>query len=181
LARLGEALTASLGLPAEAVADAVLHELAPPHGYDDDVAIVVYRDVRAPFRIQLPARADRLSEVRNRLSAWLRAAGVSDDRITDIVLVVNEATTNCVEHAFVGRPAGASAGTMCIEASVADGDVRVRVVDDGLWKTPSGDTRLRGRGLPMMDAISESVRVSRAPTGTTVDMSFPMTTDRSEQ
>jgi PAS domain S-box-containing protein len=177
-ARLGEALTASLGLPAEAVADTVLHQLAPPHGYDDDVAIVVYRDVRAPFRIELPARPNRLSEVRNRLSEWLRAAGVSHDRITDIVLVVNEATTNCVEHAFVGRPAGTSAGTMCIEAFVADGDVRVRVVDDGMWKTPSGDTRLRGRGLPMMDAISESVRVSRAPTGTTVGMSFPMTTDK---
>jgi anti-sigma regulatory factor (Ser/Thr protein kinase) len=161
----------SLGLPAEAVADTVLHELAPPQGYDDDVAIVVYRDVRAPFRMECPARAERLSEVRNRLSAWLRAAGVSHDRTGDIVLVVNEATTNCVEHAFIGR----SAGTMCIEAFVVDGDVRVRVVDDGVWKTPSGDTRLRGRGLPMMDAISESVRVRRGPAGTTVNLNFPMT------
>jgi anti-sigma regulatory factor (Ser/Thr protein kinase) len=173
LTRLAEALEHTLGLPAEAVADTVLRVLAPPEGYDDDVAIVVYRDVTAPFRIELPANAERLSEVRHRLSAWLRAAGVADDRAGDIVLAANEAATNCVEHAFVGSAAGA----MCIEADIVDGAVRVRVVDDGLWKTPSGDTRLRGRGLPMMDAISESVLVSRAPTGTTIDMNFPPSAD----
>jgi PAS domain S-box-containing protein len=173
LTRVAEALEDTLGLPAEAVADAVLRVLAPPQGYDDDVAIVVYRDVLAPFRIELPAMAERLSEVRHRLSTWLRAVGVSDDRARDIVLVANEAATNCVEHAFVGSVAGA----MCIEAHIVDGAIRVRVVDDGLWKTPSGDTRLRGRGLPMMDAISESVLVSRAPTGTTVDMRFPPSAD----
>ncbi|MDT5265093.1 MAG: hypothetical protein QOI90_1719 [Mycobacterium sp.] len=173
LTRLAEALERTLGLPAEAVADTVLRVLAPPQGYDDDVAIVVYRNVTAPFRIELPATAERLSEVRHRLSAWLRAAGVSDDRAGDIVLAANEAATNCVEHAFVGDAAGA----MCIEADIVDGAVRVRVVDDGLWKTPSGDTRLRGRGLPMMDAISESVLVSRAPTGTTIDMNFPPSAD----
>jgi anti-sigma regulatory factor (Ser/Thr protein kinase) len=51
------------------------------------------------------------------------------------------------------------------------------VVDDGTWKTPSGDTRLRGRGLPIMDAISESVYVERAPTGTAVDMRFGRAAD----
>ncbi|MDT5105582.1 MAG: hypothetical protein QOI25_3095 [Mycobacterium sp.] len=173
LTRLAQALEDTLGLSAEAVADTVLRVLAPPQGYDDDVAIVVYRDVMAPFRIELPAVAERLSEVRHRLSAWLRAAGVSDDRAGDIVLVANEAATNCVEHAFVGSVAGA----MCIEAHFVDGAIRVRVVDDGLWKTPTGDTRLRGRGLPMMDAISESVFVTRAPTGTTIDMRIPLSGD----
>ena len=62
----------TLGLPAESVADTVLREMAPPQGYDDDVAIVVYRDVHAPFRNQLPALPELLSEVRQRLSAWLR-------------------------------------------------------------------------------------------------------------
>jgi PAS domain S-box-containing protein len=173
LARLAQALTDTLGLPAEAVADTMLRVLAPPQGYDDDVAIVVYRDVMAPFRIELPAVAERLSEVRHRLSEWLRATGISDERAGDIVLVANEAATNCVEHAFVGSVAGA----MCIEAHIIDGAIQVRVVDDGLWKTPSGDTRLRGRGLPMMDAISESVFVSRGPTGTTIDMRFPPSAD----
>jgi PAS domain S-box-containing protein len=173
LMRVADVLEETLGLPAEAVADTVLRELAPPQGYDDDVAIVVYRDVHAPFRIELPAMAERLSEVRHRLSAWLHAVGVPDDLVGDIVLAVNEAATNCVEHGYAGRPAGA----MCVEAHIVDGAIAARVVDDGNWKTPSGDTRLRGRGLPMMDALSESVFVQRAPTGTTIDMRFPLTAD----
>ncbi|HEV7421671.1 MAG TPA: SpoIIE family protein phosphatase [Mycobacterium sp.] len=170
LLRVAEVLDETLGLPAEAIADTVLRELAPPQGYDDDVAIVVYRDPQAPFQIELAAAAERLSEVRHRLSEWLRAAAVTDDLASDIVLVVNEAATNCVEHAYVGRAPGA----MCVEARIVDGTIRVRVVDDGNWRKPSGDTRLRGRGLPMMDAISESVYVRRAPTGTTIDLRFPL-------
>ena len=153
------------------MADTVLHEMAPPQGYDDDVAIVVYRDVRAPFRIELPAAPELLSEVRLRLSEWLRAAAVPDELASDIVLAVNEAATNCVEHAYVGR----DPGDMRVDAHLVDDGIRVRVVDDGHWKTPSGDTRFRGRGLPMMDAISESVYVECAPTGTAVDMRFAVT------
>lgn len=170
LTRVAEVVEATRGLPAEAVADAVLREMAPARGYDDDVAIVVYRDVHAPFRIELPATAQRLSEVRRQLSAWLRGVDVAEEMAGDIVLVVNEATTNCVEHAFIGR----EAGSMGVDARLVDGAIRVRVTDDGRWKQPSGDTRLRGRGIPMMDAISESVFVQRAPTGTTIDMRFPL-------
>jgi anti-sigma regulatory factor (Ser/Thr protein kinase) len=170
LRRVAEVLQGTLGLPAEDVADTVLHELAPPQGYDDDVAIVVYRDPRAPLRIELPAQPQWLSELRHRLSAWLLGADVPDDLTTDIVLAVNEAATNCIEHAYVDRTARA----MSVDARIVDGAIRVRVVDDGEWKTPSGDTRLRGRGLPMMDAVSESVYVARAPSGTTVEMRFPL-------
>jgi anti-sigma regulatory factor (Ser/Thr protein kinase) len=173
LRRMADVMEATRGLSAEAVADIVLREMAPPQGYDDDVAIVVYRDAHAPFRIELPAAAERLGEVRQQLSAWLRGVAVADELASDIVLVVNEATTNCVEHAFVGR----AAGSMCVEARLVEGAIRVRVIDDGHWKQPSGDTRLRGRGIPMMDAISDSVFVQRAPTGTTIDMRFPLPAD----
>jgi PAS domain S-box-containing protein len=170
LVHVAEVLNETLGLPAESVADTVLRELAPPDGYDDDVAIVVYRGPDAPFRIARPAVAERLSEVRHRLSDWLRGAAVPVELASDIVLAVNEAVTNSVEHAYVGS----SAGAMAVDARVVDSGIRVRVVDGGKWKTPSGDTRLRGRGLPMMDAVSESVFVQRAPTGTTVELRFPL-------
>jgi anti-sigma regulatory factor (Ser/Thr protein kinase) len=173
LAHVAEVLNDTLGLTAESVADAVLREMAPAEGYDDDVAIVVYRNLLAPLRLELPAEAERLSEVRQRLWSWLRTVAVPDDLASDIVLVVNEAATNCVEHAYVDSVAG----VMGVDAAIVDAAVRVRVVDDGMWKTPSGDTRLRGRGLPMMDAVSESVLVQRAPTGTTVEMRFPLPAD----
>lgn len=173
LAHVAEVLNDTLGLTAESVADTVLREMAPTEGYDDDVAIVVYRNLLAPLRLELPAEAERLSEVRQRLWSWLRAVAVPDELASDIVLVVNEAATNSVEHAYVDRVAG----VMGVDAGIVDGAVRVRVVDDGMWKTPSGDTRLRGRGLPMMDAVSESVLVQRAPTGTTVEMRFPLAGD----
>ncbi|WP_029113412.1 SpoIIE family protein phosphatase [Mycobacterium sp. URHB0044] len=170
LEQVAEVLNDTLGLTAESVADEVLREMAPAEGYDDDVAIVVYRDLHAPLRFELPAEAERLSEVRQRLWSWLRAVAIPDELASDIVLVVNEAATNCVEHAYVDSVAG----IMGVDARIVDGAVQVHVVDDGKWKTPSGDTRLRGRGLPMMDAVSESVLVQRAPTGTTVEMRFPL-------
>ena len=58
----------------DAVADAMLGELAPAAGYDDDVAMVIYRHELVPLRIESEASADNLAGVRRRLAGWLRAA-----------------------------------------------------------------------------------------------------------
>ena len=58
------------------------------------------------LRIEVPAAAERLAEIRRRLAVWLEPIGVSDAGIADIVLVVNEACTNCIEHAYRGIAPG---------------------------------------------------------------------------
>lgn len=90
ITRAAEVLVETRTLPLDAVADAVLRELAPAAGYDDDVAMVIYRHQQAPLRIETHAIADELASIRHRLADWLRASDVPDELIDDIVLVVNE-------------------------------------------------------------------------------------------
>ncbi len=168
IARAAEVLAATNKLPLDAVADVMLRELAPEAGYDDDVAIVIYRHKQPPLHIESPALADELAGIRHRLADWLRAADIPDPLIYDIVLVVNEACTNCVEHAYRGQ----GAGRLRLDARIRNGVVRARVTDTGSWKTPAANPGNSGRGLVLMRAIDDGVKISGTPTGTTVDITF---------
>jgi anti-sigma regulatory factor (Ser/Thr protein kinase) len=168
IARAADVLLETAKLPLDAVADEVLRALAPAAGYDDDVAMVIYRHQEAPFRIESEATADQLAGIRHRLGDWLRAADVPDALVDDIVLVANEACTNCIEHAYRGH----NVGTMLLEVKPVDGEIRARVTDSGSWKTPKADPGNSGRGLVLMRAISDSMEIDSSPTGTTVDITF---------
>jgi PAS domain S-box-containing protein len=166
--RAAAVLVRTMTMPLEAVPETVVRELAPAPGYDDDVAMVIYRHQPTQLRIETDAFAGQLVNVRHRLATWLRAADVPDALVADIVLVVNEACTNCVEHAYRGH----RIGTMLLEASVADGQVRTRVTDVGSWKTPAADPGNSGRGLVLMRALSDAMELHNTPTGTAVDITF---------
>jgi len=168
--RLTKVLADSSHEPVEAAAQRVLGEMSPPDGYDDDVAIVVFRRAPDPLHIELPATVDRLREVRSRLIVWLAAAGAGDDLIADILRAVNEASTNSVEHAYRHVPAG----IMRVHAEVVGNEIEVAVTDFGAWKPPDSDPTMRGRGLPMMRALSEHVHLENTPGGTTVEMTFAL-------
>jgi anti-sigma regulatory factor (Ser/Thr protein kinase) len=183
--RIAQVLSDTMDLPVDAVADMALRELAPASGYDDDVAIVAYRRPDVQFRIENDVTADQLVSIRHRLAAWLRAAAVPDTLVSDIVLAVNEACTNSIEHAYTPGEADRTAGRgaagksdrkherakIQVEAEI-DADVHVRVIDRGSWKTPPADRRARGRGLLLIRAISDRVELDHGPSGTTVKMSF---------
>src|SRR5246127_4229551 len=79
IARAADVLVETMKLPLDAVADAVLRELAPAAGYDDDVAMVIYRHQQTPLRIESDATADQLVSMRHRLNQWLRAAEVPEE------------------------------------------------------------------------------------------------------
>ncbi len=74
--RAADVLVETMMLPLDAVADAVLRELSPAAGYDDDVAMVIYRHQQAPLMIETHAIADELASTRHRLADWLRAAEI---------------------------------------------------------------------------------------------------------
>ncbi len=155
-------------LPVDAVADEILTRLAPTAGYDDDVAIVVYRCPPRPLLIDADAAPRRLSDVRHQVSDWLEGNGIGQPLADDIILVVNEACSNCVEHAYRGR----EPGRMRIEAEVVDDRVRFCVVDSGSWKVPPDDPGTRGRGLLLINRISDEVTVRGNDDGTSVEMTF---------
>lgn len=170
IARAAHVLAEATTLPLDDVVDVMLRELAPPAGYDDDVAMVIYRRQSAPLRIESAAKADQLASIRHRLRGWLRGALVPDELSADIVLVVNEACTNSIEHAY----SGGSAGTMLLEVDTVGGEVRVRVADSGSWKTPAANPGNNGRGLLLIRAISDSVEVDSTPAGTTLEITFQL-------
>ncbi len=171
IARATNALVATAKLPLDDVPAAVVDELAPASGYDDDLAMVIYRHRPTLLRIESQATANQLVDIRHRLAAWLRAAEVPAALTADIVLVVNEACSNCAGHAYRGQP-----GTMRLEAEVADGEVQARVADSGTWKTRVADTGDGGRGLVLMRALSDGMEIDTSPTGTTVHLSFRLPT-----
>jgi anti-sigma regulatory factor (Ser/Thr protein kinase) len=166
--RVADVVTETMQLPIDAVADVVLSEMVPSAGYDDDVAIVVYRRPQAPLLIDTEATADRLRDVRHQLTAWLQAASISEDFSWDVVLAVNEACANSIEHAYRGQ----DRGNMRVEAETDSSQVRVRIVDYGSWKAPSADPGLRGRGLVLIEAVSERVELHCSESGTTVEITF---------
>jgi anti-sigma regulatory factor (Ser/Thr protein kinase) len=168
LARVADVLTDSVNLPINAVADAVLDQLAPEAGYDDDVAMVVYRHALAPLRIETEATPDQLAPIRRQLTSWLQAAAVGEELTSDIVLVVSEACTNCIEHAYVGHDVGA----ILLEMEAVNGEVRSRITDSGSWKPPAANPGNGGRGLLLMRAMSELMEVENRPDGTTIDLVF---------
>jgi anti-sigma regulatory factor (Ser/Thr protein kinase) len=120
------------------------------------------------LRIEVPATADRLVQIRHRLLAWIEPIGVPDAVAADIVLAVNEACTNSVEHAY----RDSNDGVIEVEASLKDGSIIVCVSDHGSWLTPSGQPTTRGRGLPIIEATSENLELFRSEAGTTVRITF---------
>ena len=50
--------------------------------------------------------------------------------------------------------------------------VTITVADNGRWKAPTGEDPFRGRGLPLMELLSDHNTVTRAPTGTEVTMTW---------
>ncbi|MGB6761908.1 SpoIIE family protein phosphatase [Mycobacterium sp.] len=168
IARVSETVAGGMHLPVDAVADAVLNEMAPPGGYDDDIAIVVYRQPYAPLAIEKVVTADQLTDIRHQLAAWMRAATIPDDRVADIVLAVNEACANSIEHGYRGR----KPGRVRVEGENDGARVHLRVIDSGSWKAAPADPGVRGRGLLLIRAVSDWLEMECTPTGTTVDMSF---------
>jgi anti-sigma regulatory factor (Ser/Thr protein kinase) len=170
IGRIADVMAQTTGLPVEKVADVMLEKLSPALGYDDDVAIVLYRHPGPALVIEIDAIPARLTDVRHQLTGWLRSAGVAESLAADIVLVVNEACSNSAEHAYRGQPPG----LMRVHAAVDEQHIHIQVADSGSWKTPPADPGTRGRGILLMRTLSEQVDLDGTAHGTTVGMQFPV-------
>ncbi len=167
---LGATVAGAMHLTADDVADAALTELAPPDGYDDDIAIVVYRQPYPTLSIHQVVNADQLGDVRHRLAAWLHDGGVGEELVADIVLAVNEACANSIEHGYQGR----KPGKIRLKGENDGARVRVKITDKGSWKPAAADPGGRGRGLLLIRAVSDWLEMDCTPKGTAVDMSFSL-------
>jgi serine/threonine-protein kinase RsbW len=97
-----------------------------------------------------PAEVPSVSAARHAVVEWLTTCATSDPPLDDVALVVSEAVTNAVRHAYVGRPAG----DVHVRVTVDDGEVMVEVQDEGNGLRPRPDSPGLGYGLALMVAVS---------------------------
>jgi anti-sigma regulatory factor (Ser/Thr protein kinase) len=81
--------------------------------------------------------------------------------VYEITVAVQEAAANAVEHAYAPGTAAFD-----VDATFDAGSVTIEVRDRGSWRAARGEHR--GRGLPMMRALMDSVDVHRSEEGTTI-------------
>lgn len=120
------------------------------------------------------ADAVNVVRLREELEHWLGTRFVLDRlRRNDLVLAVNEALANVAEFAYRHAP---QAGTVEVRAEYdrATSILTITVADNGSWRGSGEreDKRTRGRGIPLMEALSDEVGIDAGDHGTTVSMKF---------
>ncbi|MFD5827223.1 SpoIIE family protein phosphatase [Lentzea sp. NPDC060358] len=158
----------------EELAGQIMSALSPAGGYDDDVALLMYRHP-APLDMSFPAEPGQLQGARRTLRGWLRQCGFSTGRAQSVLLAVGEACANAIEHAY--RDDDRRAVRVRLETA-GDSALRATVADTGSWKTPDDDPDAqRGRGTTIMLSMMDEVAILPEPTGTTVTMQVMISDD----
>jgi serine/threonine-protein kinase RsbW len=121
-------------------------------------------------RIGLAATLETAARTRDEFAAWLRQFFELDSvRVSDLVLAINEALANSAEFAY-GTTGGV--GTMDLRAwhDAGESSITVVIADHGVWRmAESGpETRSRGRGIPLMRALSDVTSIETSIDGTQV-------------
>jgi GAF domain-containing protein/anti-sigma regulatory factor (Ser/Thr protein kinase) len=134
-----------------------------PRAPADDVAMVAARmpPLEDDLRTRWPASSETLVSIRRLLRRWLVIHGAGEEELYDIVVACQEACANAVEHAY-----GPGHAHFEVDASRRESRIRVTVRDQGRWRPPRGTHR--GRGLPLMQALMDTVEVEHGSEGTVV-------------
>jgi anti-sigma regulatory factor (Ser/Thr protein kinase) len=166
-----EVLTAHATEHPDALADQVTSRMTPAGGFDDDVAVLIYRHPPDPLTVRVSTDTPScLAVIRARLRQWLPQAGVGAEQGTDILIGIGEATANALEHGTAGRGGRPGPVQITVTARVARTTVQVTVADNGGWRPPREESSTRGRGIPFMHALMDEVTISATGDGTTVTM-----------
>jgi anti-sigma regulatory factor (Ser/Thr protein kinase)/putative methionine-R-sulfoxide reductase with GAF domain len=157
--------TLAPGGSAEEMCRLAVEQMVPLEGLRDDVAIVALQNCELPteLHLRLPADPRILTRVRRVLRRWLRGRGAGDQDTNEITLAVSEACANAIEHAY-----SPTSARFNLRAFARGGEVTVIVSDTGRWRAPRDPDR--GRGLSIMRAAADSVNISSADHGTSIEL-----------
>lgn len=114
-----------------------------------------------------------VAQIRDEFAQWLRSGpGIDETQACDVVLAVNEALANTAEFAYVDG----GDGTVDFEATrdLPRRSLTVTVSDRGCWRetNPLNRQRCRGRGIPLMRTLADSVIIDTSGLGTSVCLRF---------
>jgi anti-sigma regulatory factor (Ser/Thr protein kinase) len=132
------------------------------------------------FHQVLAANPATPSLLRRAFRRWLDQLGWPGEHIDPLVLALNEAVSNAVEHAYpdsaLDRQVWVRAElttTTGSDTASGSGDYRqvvLQVADSGRWRPYPVDPSYRGRGLAIMRACAELLDIDPSPEGTRVRM-----------
>jgi serine phosphatase RsbU (regulator of sigma subunit)/anti-sigma regulatory factor (Ser/Thr protein kinase) len=132
----------------------------------DDVALLAVSFEAAPdegFDLEISAEPHELATIRSALDHWLKGIRADPSDIYAVKLATGEACANAIEHAY--RPRDAA---IHVEARCSEGEVVMKIRDEGKWREPRGEDR--GRGLLLMRQLMNSARIETSDYGTTVHL-----------
>lgn len=116
------------------------------------------------YRCHLVAGAGELAGVRADLRVWLENRGIGTGVATDVILAVDEAISNAIEHAGPAESAPVE-----VAAQFDHDDLVMLVSDRGAWKERS-QRREGGRGFTIMRALVDEVRIETSRSGSRVQL-----------
>jgi serine/threonine-protein kinase RsbW len=106
-----------------------------------------------------PAQVSSVSPARHRVVDWLREQRMPDPPLSDIALVLSEAVTNAVTHAYVGHD---EPGQVHVVVVMEHDEVMIMVEDHGIGLRPRPDSPGLGYGLALMVAVSKRFEAQTA-------------------
>ena len=164
--RVSAAVQQGRALALEELATEVMAGMAPAAGYDDDVALLLYRHP-GPLEIDFPAEPAVLAPVRSALRGWLARCGIDPTTAQNVLVAAGEACANAVEHGHRHL----ARGQIRLRAAATAGHLSLTISDSGRWKPPepAADPH-RGRGLILMRALMTEVTVTTGAAGTVVGL-----------
>jgi anti-sigma regulatory factor (Ser/Thr protein kinase) len=125
------------------------------------------------IELRLMARAENLALVRLALSGIATDAGAPEEVVADLKLVVTEACTNAIQHAYRD---GDGADEIVVRYTLGEGALSIDVEDTGCGFSaedpplhePNGDGPGNGLGLMIIRELTDASEVETGPTGTRI-------------
>ncbi len=120
--------------------------------------------------ITIKSDPKNISKARRFVEIIAKQYGFNDSQIFDIKVASGEAISNAIEH---GSPLGAKSN-ITVEADFSKNCLELKVIDRGIFKkqvkVDNPDPRHRGRGIPFMLALMDTVTIKEGKKGTTVKL-----------
>ena len=91
---------------------------------------------------------------------WLAPLALDEDTEQDLVLAVNEAASNAIEHAYVAPGPG---DLVTVSLWTEPRHLYVEVADHCRWQRPDRDPGHRGRGILILQQVVGSASIRQGP------------------
>lgn len=117
-------------------------------------------------RIHVLSRPDRLAPVRNFVRELAKQQGCCEENLDHMVMAINEACMNVIQHAYHGR----DDGEIVIEFWKQDDELLIRIQDfaesvdlDSIQSRDLDDVRPGGLGVHLIHNVMDSVEYKNLP------------------